>query len=431
MKKVVRSIRSSRLTLKFANANKRERLTEFLDEYSRVVKEFTARFWAELSAGTKVPMMPSGEITKATTWISARAIQCAAKQASGIANGSLAKNKRREWQAAKFEETGQPKKARVLRAIIAKNRVSCPCPERIEAQLDARFFDLSPSISTTFEGWLTLKSFGSPDGARCLPIIIPIRHHLHFNKLNEAGSVLNSIRLSSKEVSLSFELPEVETKVGIETLGIDIGQTSIFSTSKGDQITTGNHEWTLKAINNKMARCKRGSKGFKRAESHCKNFVGESVNKLNFNGASVLRIERIKGLKRGRRTSKSLSHWSAVSLLDALKQKAQQHGVRVFEINPMFTSQRCSCCGWVQKANRNGTRFVCKGCLATQNADLNGAVNISLDLPLLPKAAREQHWNRKGFFWKLDGFQTPTGEFIVRHALKPKIAENLHPQILQ
>jgi len=46
-------------------------------------------------------------------------------------------------------------------------------------------------------------------------------------------------------------------------------------------------------------------------------------------------------------------------------------------------------------------------------------VNIGLDLPLLPKAARENGWNRKGFLWKLDGFAAPTDEFIVRQTHKP------------
>jgi IS605 OrfB family transposase len=169
-----------------------------------------------------------------------------------------------------------------------------------------------------------------------------------------------------------------------------------------------------------MARRHRGSNGFKRAERHQANFVGESVNKLNFEGVSELRIERIRNLKKGRRTSKSLTHWSAPNLCNALKQKASLLGVRVVEVNPMFTSQRCSSCGWVQKANRNGERFVCKKCDNALNADVNGSTNISLDLPLLPKAAREQRWNRKGFFWKLDGFEPPTDEFIVRQARKPK-----------
>jgi putative transposase len=419
MKKKFSHILSSSLTLKFANRGKKNELTDFVLEYDRVVKKFTAKFWGLILSGEKVPMMPSGEIAKVDSWLSARAIQCAAKQASGIANGAAAKNSRREWQAQQFDKAGLHKKARVLRSIIAKNSVGCPKPDRIEAQLDARFFSLERAKSGGFDMWVTLKSLGSKDGKRGNKIVIPLRLHKHFNKLAKQGRLINSIRLSENSLVVAFENETPPPKTVGSSIGIDIGQTSIFSMSNGVQIKEGNHGWTLKAINDKMARRKRGSKGFSRAEKHRANFVGESINNLNFDGVSTIRLERIKNLKHGRRTSKSLSHWSATTLLGALKQKAHSLGVQVKEVNPMFTSQRCSCCGWVQKSNRKGERFVCKKCLTALNADLNGSSNIALDLPSLPKAAREQGWNRRGFFWMLDGFIPPTDELIVRQAQKP------------
>jgi IS605 OrfB family transposase len=419
MKKSKRKILSSRLTLKFANAGKKESVRLFLEEYGRVVKEFAARFWGITSSGGEVKRMPSGGSAKIDTWLSARAVQAASKQASGIVNGALAKNRRREWRAQQFDKAGHYAKARKLRAIIARNKVGCPMPSSIEAQLDARFFEAESSESTSFDQWLVLKSMGSPDGTHGAKIKIPLNFHVHYNKMARGANLLKSIRLSENEVSFSFEAPKTPPKADGTTLGIDIGQTSIFSLSSGSQIKEGQHGWTLKKINDRMARRKKGSKGFSRSERHRKNFVGESVNKINFDGVSKLRIEKIRNLKKGRRTSRSLSHWSATDLSNALKHKTSMLGVRVEEVNPMFTSQRCASCGWVQKSNRKGERFVCKSCGNAANADLNGSLNIGLDLPSLPKAAREKRWNRRGFFWNLDGFTPPADEFIVRQARKP------------
>jgi len=71
-------------------------------------------------------------------------------------------------------------------------------------------------------------------------------------------------------------------------------------------------------------------------------------------------------------------------------------------VNPTYTSQRCSICGWVQKKNRDGKQFKCKSCGFAADADLNASINISLPLMELNSS---QQWsskaNRTGFYWSL------------------------------
>ena len=53
------------------------------------------------------------------------------------------------------------------------------------------------------------------------------------------------------------------------------------------------------------------------------------------------------------------------------------YGTELIEINPRYTSQRCSCCGHTESANRkNQASFACMKCGFTMNADLNAAINI-------------------------------------------------------
>lgn len=50
---------------------------------------------------------------------------------------------------------------------------------------------------------------------------------------------------------------------------------------------------------------------------------------------------------------------------------------RVIEVNPAYTSQRCSDCGHTDKENRkNQARFLCVNCGFASNADTNAAINI-------------------------------------------------------
>jgi transposase len=72
-------------------------------------------------------------------------------------------------------------------------------------------------------------------------------------------------------------------------------------------------------------------------------------------------------------------------------------------MSPVYTSQRCSKCGWTCKSNRKGKKFVCIKCESVFDADYNASLNISFDLPEISKAEQLKHNNRKGFYWNVLG----------------------------
>ena len=85
-------IRSTKTTTKFANKQKKNSLKLFIEEYKKVCQFFVDELWNL----DKLPKLISKDITsKAQTWLSARAVQCVAKQASGIVRGTKQKQKRR------------------------------------------------------------------------------------------------------------------------------------------------------------------------------------------------------------------------------------------------------------------------------------------------------------------------------------------------
>ena len=60
-----------------------------------------------------------------------------------------------------------------------------------------------------------------------------------------------------------------------------------------------------------------------------------------------------------------------------IRRKLEYKCGRVIEVNPAYTSQRCSECGHTDKENRKTqVRFLCVSCGFVSNADTNAAINI-------------------------------------------------------
>ena len=385
-------IRSTKTTLRFARLKKREHIVAFVDEYRKAMQQFVDLMWVLESVQTLVPK----DITKKVeTWLSARAVQCAAKQASGVVRGAKQKQKQRLFAIGKLTAEGKFKQARKLQRIYDAVVTTKPKVDNVECELDARFVKQDFANQTSFDGWVTLGSLGNK-----LKIELPVKKHDHFNRLLARGGVLRGgIRLSKQMVTFMFDLPEPVERTESKILGIDIGQTTALSCSDGQIVDCCPHGHTYKSICCELARKKRGSRNFAQKVIHRTNYINYTVNRLNFTGVGTVNREDIKNMRNGRRGSRSLSHWNYAELFDRLDAKLEEQGVLVCKFSPTYTSQRCSACGWVRKGNRSGKRFRCDKCFHEQDADLNAATNLSLSLSPISTRERLLHRNRTGFFW--------------------------------
>jgi putative transposase len=388
-------IRSSKVSLRFSRDGKLDQLQNFVSEYQRVVSIFIDLLWGM----EKIPaLLPKPIISQVNTWLSARAIQCAGKQASGIVRGTRKKQRQRLWMIQKLTEDGKFKKARALQKIYDGTSISKPAVDSVKPELDARFIRVELDNATTFDGWVTISSIGNR-----LKLNIPFKRTKHFNKLFASGEIKAGIRLSKESMTFMFELPECPEKQSGNTVGIDIGQTTLLSCSNGEASHKNNHGHDLSTITTVMSRKKKGSRAFERCVSHRTNYINWSVNQFNFSGIRRINIEGIKHLRRGKRTSRRLSHWVYTDIFDKLESRCAEQGVLVNKVNPTYTSQRCSECAWTCKSNRNGKRFKCGECGHTQDSDLNASRNIALPLRAISPQQRLRQVNRTGFYWLAEG----------------------------
>ena len=386
-------IRSTKTTLDFANKAKLDILHQFVDEYRNVVVKFVDLLWNL----EKIPSLIPKEITsQVKTWLSARSVQCAAKQASGIVRGTQVKQKRRLFVINKLKQSKQFKKARKLQSIYNQTKQSKPNIENIECELDERFVKIDLDKNTSFDGWLILSSLGNK-----LKLKIPFKKHKHFNKMLQSGTLKKGIRLSKHNITFMFDLKDVELKNEGKTLGIDIGQTTTLSCSDGQLLDKCPHNHTYSSICNKLARKKKNSKNFNKTVAHRSNYLRYIVNQLNLDGVKIVNIENIRHLRKFTNASRRMKHWNYSELFDVLDSKLESQGVLVCKLSPTYTSQRCSQCGWTRKLNRKRKQFKCDKCAYACDADLNASINLSLNLVAITKQERLQQNNRSGFYWNV------------------------------
>jgi len=398
-------IRSTQTTLKFSNKQKRRQLNEFIKEYKTVTSTFIDLLWEEI----KIPKLIPKELTsKINTWLSARAVQCSAKQASGIIRGSRKKQEQRKYVINEFNELKMFKKARKLQRIYEKNLVSKPNLKDVNPELDSRFIKIDLENDTSFDGWLTIKQIGNKQ-----KLILPFKKTYHFNEMLSKGNIKGGVRINKKDVTFMFEIEGVENKETGNTLGIDIGKTNVISCSNNHISKPNKHNHDLNSILNIMSRKKKGSKGFSRCKDHRTNYINWSINQLNLNNTKQVNLENIKHIRKGRKNSRMLSHWTYTTIFDKLVSRCEEQGVLVLRISPTYTSQRCSKCGWVRKSNRKQKQFKCDKCSFECDSDLNASVNLSLNLKAISKKKRLLQKNRTGFYWN-----EVRQEYIVPVALK-------------
>lgn len=404
----LRVIRSTKVSLKFSNHGKLGSLREFIDEYSRLVSLFVDELWYM----DRVPKLLPRELTsKPDTWLSARMRQCASKQASGIVRGTRAKSKRREWQISEFVRLGMLKKARRLKRMHDSKSVSKPSIEKMCPELDSRIVKVDLDNDTSFDGWITVSSVGN--GVR---LQLPFSSTRHLNRLLESGKMRTGVRMSGNHATLTFDV-EVPKKEDGTVLGVDIGLKNVVSCSDGFQSQRNPHGHDLESITGILSRRSKGSNGFRRAVEHRTNYVNWSVNRMNLDDVRQVNIEDIRHLRRGKRTSRTMGHWAYRGILGKLERYCEERGVLVRRINPAYTSQRCSSCGWVRKGNRKGKSFRCDKCLTSMDSDLNASLNLALGLRPIGRKERSSRNNRAGFYWNVAG-QEP----IVPDARKPGVS---------
>jgi IS605 OrfB family transposase len=97
-------------------------------------------------------------------------------------------------------------------------------------------------------------------------------------------------------------------------------------------------------------------------------------------------VEELTGIRERVRLRKpqraTHSSWAFAQLGSFLAYKSAQAGVPFTRVDPAYTSQRCTACGYTSRRNRTKrAEFVCKSCGFAEHADILGSDNIAYRAP--------------------------------------------------
>lgn len=103
----------------------------------------------------------------------------------------------------------------------------------------------------------------------------------------------------------------------------------------------------------------------------------ELINYAIKNGCGTIQMEQLSGVTDN--ADKFLKNWSYFDLQNKIEYKAVEKGIKVHYIDPRYTSQRCSKCGFIHSDNRlEQATFKCQACGFEANADYNASQNIAI-----------------------------------------------------
>lgn len=272
----------------------------------------------------------------------------------------------------------------VFSKIKNKKKLSrCPRSKLCSIRLDKNSYTLF--LQKKLVSILTIN------GRKKFILNIPKYFEEYFTWRNTSADLV--IRKNKVYLKIVFEreLPEIQPNG--KFVGIDRGINNLAVTSNNKFYGGGKVKYVCERY--RLLREALQEKGTKSAKRHLRKLsdrerrfkadVNHCIAKdimSSLEDGTIIVLEDLSGI-RSRRLRKAqrilINNWNFFQLELILRGLGESRGIYVKYIDPRYTSQRCSRCGYIHKSNRKSQSiFCCKKCGFKHNADLNAAKNICL-----------------------------------------------------
>ena len=261
------------------------------------------------------------------------------------------------------------------------------------------------------------------DNKLYLPKIGNIKTKFHRgNIIGKIKTVTISYEANQYYASINYEDGLIET-IGSNNgkkIGIDVGVKIFAYTSENNKIypkkehLLNNDIKKMIKAQKSLSRKKKGSANRLKAKAklskkHLKiknkrdDFLHKTSHKLSENQIIVVEDLKIKNMSKKAKGSinnpnmrssaksglnRSILQQSWGKFFELLEYKLKRNGGKLIKVNPKYTSQKCSSCGYISKENRKvQAKFKCLKCNKTLNADYNAPINILNAVGITVKAS--------------------------------------------
>ena len=251
--------------------------------------------------------------------------------------------------------------------------------KNISIMLNENLFDIEECNDREFDEFVRVFTPMFKEGKkRAKTICLPIKYHKHSLKFKnwKRKKSVQLQRIDGKYfLNFIYEKSNVEKKDNQKKIGIDLGYHKLIADSDGKF-----YGQELIDVYKRLANKQRGSKKYNRLLKYKENEVNRLTNKfVEEHPNTDIVCEDLKNAKYKSSFYKSvnnkLQYWSYRQVIDKLEALSESEGFTLIKVDPAYTSQTCSNCGAVIKANRNGERYHCS-CGLKIDADTNAAINI-------------------------------------------------------
>ncbi|MDR9065287.1 zinc ribbon domain-containing protein [Burkholderia multivorans] len=287
------------------------------------------------------------------------------------------------------------KLARTLfRHLLKRHRK--PDLSKVSMIVDQRCVTLTPAKqATAFPLWARLSTLDKGK-----PINVPLATYPRFEAREGARAL--SMQVVERNGELAFG---VMTDVGdafaasrgayrpkTEAVALDLGLKTLFATDQGDLLGRGwlarLQEYDRKITKLAAYRQKHGlkvrSSRYKayvaRLRGYVRSEIGRILNRLvETRAPAEIVIERLnfRNPNLSKRINRILSKFGKAEVARKLQDLHERFGIVITEVNPAYSSQEDSACGYVDKNNRpRQEAFCCRWCGSKRHADVNAARNL-------------------------------------------------------
>ncbi len=284
----------------------------------------------------------------------------------------------------------------IIKQIFKKNNL--PSFKKYNLALDAKVAELSmkgkspkktQNTATGFDYWIRFSTV-----QKGKVIQLPIKSNYFFE--TAPGYQKNFVQININEnnkLSVYYlrEQRKAEYEALIDKISIDIGLKELFAVNDGSLFARDFYNYLLKydKIINKLAaqrqkhglktRCPRYDKLINKVRNHIKNTINRSLNRIvDLYKPQEIVLEKLdfRHSQLSKRLNRIIRKFGKNLIKQKLESLTTQYGIIITEVNPAYTSQECSKCGYVDKRNRSNQKtFKCKFCLNEINADVNASRN--------------------------------------------------------
>jgi putative transposase len=416
----------------FANRSKISTVFTILKEYRQTAKNLLQYLWSIFYRGGKLPYRKSLNVKHIQSNLSERYKYVCLWQVYGIFDGYisnlqyqfanmvwrsnllrdeklilLALNNLKSWlkydkdtviifdggetKSVQLTQEHRRLAKKIFKHLVRINRE--PRIDKISMHLDKKVCDIvgkQPDKAKLFDYWLKLSTL-----ERGNPIYIPLNKNTYAESLE--GKFKNFYQIVEKNEEIVIkrvkELSKREYIPLTDKISIDIGLNPLFASNKGDLIGRKFIDF-LKILDEKITSRMRilQKNGIKPKQDNryvklinrLRDFLKNEINRLLNNIIKLYRpkqivIERLdfRSPKLSRRLNRLIQNFGKRYIKEKLRRLKGLYNVEIIEINPAYTSQECSSCGYIDKRNRKDIQtFKCKVCGNKINAQVNGAKNI-------------------------------------------------------